>query len=151
MGPFLHDCKWPTTVSLEVKHNTLNEICLVRHLAWSFHSTPCTHNQVFVHTFGSVHSLCTVAGLDNRNHCLLQLICGGPLDPSVSPTWYKGRVKANYSGLCCPPYTSPSWSTKLSPIPGRQAGLKTERSTLSSVSQLSMTKWITRKTFLTKL
>ena len=85
MGPFLHDCKWPTTVSLEVNHNAVNEIGLVRHLAWSFHSTPCTHNQVFVHTFGSVHSLCTVAGLDNRNHCLLQLICGGPLS-LVSPT-----------------------------------------------------------------
>ena len=26
MGPFLHDCKWPTAVSLEVNHNTVNEM-----------------------------------------------------------------------------------------------------------------------------
>ena len=89
MSPFLiHDCKWPTTVSLEVKHNAADMklyFGLITHLARSFRSTPCTHNQVFVHTFGLVHSLCTVAGLDDGNHCLLQLVCGGLLDSSVSP------------------------------------------------------------------
>ena len=35
------------------------------------------------------------------------------------------------------PYTCPFWPRKLSPTSGRQAGLKTERSALSSVSWLS--------------
>ena len=36
------------------------------------------------------------------------------------------------------PYTCPFWPRKLSPMSGRQAGLKTERSALSSVSWLSI-------------
>ena len=48
-------------------------------------STPCTHNQVFVDTLSLVHSLDTVAALDDGNYCLLQLVCRGLLDTSVSP------------------------------------------------------------------
>ena len=59
---------------------------LVTHLAWSFRSTPCTHDQVFVHIFCLAHSLFTIAGLDNGKYCLLQLVCGSLLDSnSVSP------------------------------------------------------------------
>ena len=35
---------------------------------------------------------------------------------------------------CCSPYTTPIWPRKLSPMLGRQTGLKTERSTLSSAN-----------------
>ena len=56
------------------------------HLAWSFGNTPCTHDQVFIHTFGLVHSPSTVAGLDDGNYCLLKLVCGDRFDSSVSPT-----------------------------------------------------------------
>ena len=48
-------------------------------------STPRTHNQVFVDTLSLVHSLNTVAALDDGNYSLLQLVCGGLLDSSVSP------------------------------------------------------------------
>ena len=48
-------------------------------------STPRTHNQVFVDTLSLVHSLHTVAALDDGNCSLLQLVCGGLLESSVPP------------------------------------------------------------------
>ena len=48
-------------------------------------STPRTHDEVFVDTFSLVHSLNTVAALDDGNFSLLQLVCGGILDSSGSP------------------------------------------------------------------
>ena len=50
-------------------------------------SAPRTHNQVFVDTLCLVHSLGTVAALDDGNYSLLQLVCGGLLDSSVSPAF----------------------------------------------------------------
>ena len=48
-------------------------------------SSPRTHNQVFVDTLSLVHSIDTVAALDDGNYSLLQLVCGGLLGSNVSP------------------------------------------------------------------
>ena len=59
----------------------------------NLHCAPRTHNQVFVDTLSLVHSLRTVAALDDGNYSLLQLVCGGLLDSSVSPAWDGEQVK----------------------------------------------------------
>ena len=70
------------------EHDTkLMTLPLMTHLAWSCSSPPRTHDQVFVDTLGLVHSLRTVAALDDGNYSLLQLVCGGLLDSSVSPAF----------------------------------------------------------------
>ena len=48
--------------------------------------TPRTHNKVFIDTLVLFHSRSTVAALNDGNYSLLQLVCGGPWDSSVSPT-----------------------------------------------------------------
>ena len=53
------------------------------HLARSGAKSTCANNQVFVQTIS------TVAGVDDGNFSLLQLVCGGFLDSSVSPAWQR--------------------------------------------------------------
>ena len=54
-------------------------LSLMTHLAWSYSQATCAHNQVFVYTFS------TVDAFDNGNYSLMQLVCGGLFDPTISP------------------------------------------------------------------
>ena len=58
-------------------------------------STSRTQNQVFAHFLSLVHSIYTIAGLDNGDYSFLQLVCGSVLDSSVSPAWdgYRLSIK----------------------------------------------------------
>ena len=60
------------------------------HLAWSGAESTCAHDQVFVNVFS------TVAGFNDRYFSLLQLVCGGLLESSVSPAWDGEQVKQGY-------------------------------------------------------
>ena len=51
------------------------------HLAWSGPESTCANNKVFVNV------LSTFAGYNDRYFSLLQLVCGGLLESSVSPAW----------------------------------------------------------------
>ena len=78
--------EWPTTVTLGYDCKIYKKVWFMIYLTGpSTSSTPRTHNRVFVETFRLVHSLDTVAALDDGNYSLLQLVCGGLLDSSVSP------------------------------------------------------------------
>ena len=60
--------------------------------------TPGAYNQVFVDTLCLVHSHRALAALDDGKHSLLQLVCGGLKQTSVSPTW---RVRERYKSCHC--------------------------------------------------
>ena len=58
----------------------------VIYLTWSpTFGTPRTHNEVFLDTLVLFHSHSTVAALDDGNYSLLQLVCGGLFDSTISP------------------------------------------------------------------
>ena len=63
---------------------------LMTNLAWSCAQSTCAQNQVFISV------LSTVAGFNDGNYCLLQLVCGGwsGVDSNISPAW--DRVKLPY-------------------------------------------------------
>ena len=67
----------------------------------------CANNQVFVNVFstprGLVHYRRTHAALDDGNYSLLQHVCGGFLDSSVSPAWERMKLAHRCTIFLCYP------------------------------------------------
>ena len=75
VGSFVvHYCKWSTTVTLCLVNCRLDYIIFFGYdgdLAGSLYRSGRTHNQGFVHSKVLVHSLDTVAAVDDGNYSLL--------------------------------------------------------------------------------